>query len=367
MGEILGLGLTHYPPLSGLDDDMAWLLRQGLADPLVPEHAKDTGSWPERMREEWGSDEGRSAAKTHRERLVAGFDRCRAELDAFNPDVVLIWGDDQYENFREDVIPPYAVLAYPDMTIKPWANMAHSSGMDDRPNIWNEGPDTSIEVMGSPDVARRLATQLLDQGIDVAYAYKPLHHDGFAHAFLNTLLYLDYHRRGFPYPVIAFPLNCYGKLVVSNKGFAVSLGDTPAELDPPSPPPWRFMEVGRAVARACAESDLRVALIASSSWSHAFACDKTWRLQPDIAADREVYAALANGQYDVWRDRSLAQLEDSGQQELLNWFTLAGAMEELGRMKPDWSMFEESYVFNSSKVFAAYRPGPSNVERPSAE
>jgi hypothetical protein len=31
-------------------------------------------------------------------------------------------------------------------------------------------------------------------------------------------------------------------------------------------------------------------------------------------------------------------------------------MEELGRPKPDWSVFEESYVFNSSKVFAVYRP-----------
>ncbi|WP_262699547.1 MULTISPECIES: extradiol ring-cleavage dioxygenase [Streptomyces] len=356
MGEILGLGVTHYPPLGGLDEDMAWLLRKGLNDPLLPEHAKNIASWPETMREEWGADEGRTAAKAHRQQLVAGLDRCRAELDAFAPDVVVIWGDDQYENFREDVIPPYAVLAYPDMSIKPWASMAHSSGMENRPNFWNEGPGTSIEVKGHPDVARWLTAQLLDQGIDVAYAYRPLHQEGLAHAFLNTVLYLDYHRRGFPYPVIAFPLNCYGSLVVSNKGFAVPLGETPTEVDPPSPPPWRFMEVGRAVARAFADSDLRVALVASSSWSHAFNTDKTWRLQPDVAADRELYEALTRGRFEVWRGRTRAELENSGQQELLNWFTLAGAMEELGRRTPDWSDFVESYVFNSSKVFAVYKP-----------
>jgi len=356
VGEILGIGVTHYPPLSGVDEDMAWLLRKNLQDPLVPEHAKDVASWPARMREEWGADEGRAAAGRHRERLVSALDHCRAELDAFRPDVVVIWGDDQYENFREDLIPPYAVLAYPDLTIKPWATMAHSSGMDDKPNVWNEGPDTAFEVKGAPDIARSLAKDLLEQGIDVSYAYRPLHQDGFAHAFLNTLLYLDYHRRGFPYPVVAFPLNCYGSLVVANKGFAVPLGETPERLDPPSPPPWRFMEVGRAVARAFAATDLRVALVASSSWSHAFNTDKTWRLQPDVAADRALYDAMVDGEYDVWRERTTAEIEDSGQQELLNWYTLVGAMEELGRAKPDWSEFEESYVFNSSKVFAVYRP-----------
>ena len=354
MGEVLGLGVTHYPPLSGPDDDMASVLRNRLQDPLVPRHAKDVASWPAQMRQEWGDDEGRSAARLHRGRLVAGLDRCRAELDAFAPDVVVIWGDDQYENFREDIIPPYAILAYPDMTVRPWAQLAHSSGMQDRPNYWGEDPGTEMQVKGQPDTARWLAARLLDQGIDVSYAYTPLHHE-MAHAFVNTIIYLDYHRRGFPYPVIQFPLNCYGSKVIRDKGFATSL-DHEGPLDPPSPPPWRFMEVGAAVARAFADSDLRAALVASSSWSHAFATDKTWRLQPDVTADRELYSALVDGDYDTWRQRPLSGLEDSGQQELLNWHTLLGAMEALNRRRPDWCTFEESYVFNSAKAFAVYKP-----------
>jgi hypothetical protein len=95
---------------------------------------------------------------------------------------------------------------------------------------------------------------------------------------------------------------------------------------------------------------------ASSSWSHAFATDKTWRLQPDVTADRELYSALVDGDYDTWRQRPLSGLEDSGQQELLNWHTLLGAMEALNRRRPDWCTFEESYVFNSSKAFAVYKP-----------
>ena len=37
----------------------------------------------------------------------------------------------------------------------------------------------------------------------------------------------------------------------------------------------------------------------------------------------------------------------------LNWFALAGAMEELGA-RLEWSKFVETYVFNSNKVFAVY-------------
>jgi hypothetical protein len=36
-----------------------------------------------------------------RQRSVDGFRAARADLDVFNPDFILIFGDDQYENFRE--------------------------------------------------------------------------------------------------------------------------------------------------------------------------------------------------------------------------------------------------------------------------
>src|SRR5206468_2964196 len=42
----------------------------------------------------------------------------------------------------------------------------------------------------------------------------------------------------------------------------------------------------------------------------------------------------AGRDYETWRRTPLAALEESGQQEMLNWMCLAGAMSELGR-KPD--------------------------------
>jgi hypothetical protein len=125
-------------------------------------------------------------------------------------------------------------------------------------------------------------------------------------------------------------------------------------LDPPSPSPRRIFDLGAEVARICLESPWRVALIASSSWSHAFLVDKTWRMQPDIAQDRELYDALLNRDFDRWRSTSLKQIEESGEQELLNWFALAGAVKTLD-LPCVWSDFVETHLFNSSKVTAIFR------------
>jgi catalytic LigB subunit of aromatic ring-opening dioxygenase len=350
MGEILGLGMTHYPPLIGHDRDMANILRAVLRDPGLPERYRDPANWPEAMRRDYAGDGGAAAAAGHRAGLLRHFRHARALLDDFRPDVVVIWGDDQHENFVDDVIPPFCVLAYD--TIE-----ATHRARDAGNNVWGEGADKVFRIPGHREAGKFLARRLLEQDVDVSYAYKPLHHQGLAHAFLNTILYLDYDRTGFPYPVVAFQVNCYGRRVIAQRGFRSSLERplSDAELDPPSPSPKRCMQAGAAVARAMRESPWRTALIASSSWSHAFLTDKNHQLYPDIEADRALYEALRRGDYETWRGTPLAAIEASGQQEMLNWFMLAGAMEELGR-KADECEFMESWIFNSNKCFAVFKP-----------
>jgi hypothetical protein len=350
MGDILGLGLTHYPPLIGRDEHMADILRAILKDPGLPDRYRDPAGWPEPMRREYGQDGGTASAAAHRARLLQHLRHLRRTLDEFRPDLVVIWGDDQHENFVDDIIPPFCVLAYDGIE-------ARHRERDRTTNVWGEGPDTVFRFRGHREAGKYLARRLLEQGVDMPYAYKPLHHDGLAHAFLNTLLFLDYDRTGFPYPVLPFQVNCYGRRVISQRGFRASLANPipEADLDPPSPTPTRCMEVGAATARAMRESPWRVALVASSSWSHAFLTDKTHQLYPDIPADRRLYEALRIGDYETWRTTPLAAIEDSGQHEMLNWYMLAGAMEELGR-KPDECEFVETWSFNSNKCFAVFRP-----------
>jgi hypothetical protein len=348
MAEILGLGVTHYPPLWGPDRNMARILRHVLEDPALPQRYRTPAGWPAPMREEWGADEGLAAAARHRAALLTGFRRVRAVLDEFKPDVVVIWGDDQYENFKEDVIPPFCVLAYEELTPQPWKG--------GKPNIWNEPADKTFTYRGHREAGKYLVTGMLEAGFDLSYAYKPLHHQ-LGHAFMNTLLYLDYDRQGFPFPVLPFQVNCYGRKVIAQEAGVRSLSEMPAEedLDPPSPAPWRCFDLGAAAARVLAESPYRVALIASSSWSHAFLTPKNHLLYPDVPADRALYDALRDADYATWRERPLAAIEDSGQQEVLNWVCLMGAMRELGR-RPTEADFVESWIFNSNKCFAVFAP-----------
>ncbi len=40
--------------------------------------------------------------------MRVGLAKARAAIDEFKPDFVVIWGDDQYENFKEDIVPPFS-------------------------------------------------------------------------------------------------------------------------------------------------------------------------------------------------------------------------------------------------------------------
>jgi hypothetical protein len=184
MGEILGLGCTHYPGLLLPDERLPGGFHHLLTAPNVPESAKDPANWPDQLMAELGNDRGAAAGRRYGARMADGFRAVRASLEAFDPDFVLIFGDDQYENFREDIIPAFCVMGLDqDFSIRPWAG--------GKANRWNEPADREMKLHGQRDVAKFLARALIDRGIDMSYAYKPLHEEGLAHAFTNTLLYLD--------------------------------------------------------------------------------------------------------------------------------------------------------------------------------
>jgi hypothetical protein len=355
MGQILGLGMTHYPNLS-TQGNMCLRIQKCLDDPRLPEKFRSLDNWHPTMREQWGNDQGQAHSDKHRQDMIDQFRKIRAELDAFKPDFVLIWGDDQYENFREDCVPPFSILAYESVQFQPWKGYRRGR------NAWNEPEEQTFTMKGHRAGGKYLATALLKEGIDVAYAYKPLH-QALGHAFTNSVLYLDYDRKGFPYPVVPFAVNAYGRWLIASHGVpmfpsdaAAKVPEAESELDPPAPQPWRCFQVGGAIARALQRSPWRVAVIASSSWSHSFLVQKHALMFPDVESDKRYYEALKHGDWEVWRNTTIEEVEDRGHHEVLNWFCLAGAMHELGHQKPDESVFLESWIANSDKVFAVFRP-----------
>src|SRR5487761_1009523 len=178
MGDFIALGMTHYPMLLGPNEHMADLLRSSLRDPDIPEHRKNPAHWPELAQQEWG--------------------------------------DDQYENFREEVVPSFCVLAYGDTPVEPFGVMRKLK----IPNFWSLPDEMTFRMQGAPEFARALATGLLQRDVDVAYSYEQRQGIYFPHAFANTQVFLDYDNVGqeFPYPIVPIAVNCYGEHVIARRG-----------------------------------------------------------------------------------------------------------------------------------------------------
>jgi len=313
----------------------------------------DKSAWPQAMREEWGSDAGAASGEEHERRLLEGYRKIRKEIDAFKPDLVLIWGDDQYENYKRECVPPFCVGIFDTVACHPYGAGRGLFATDE--NSWGAPPDAELRIAGHRVAASRLYRALIDQGFDAAYSLAFSHPSGLAHSFNNTVLFLDHDRAGFPYPVIPVHVNCYGNQLLSTASEAMAEGGEVVTLPPPTP--RRCFELGAATARFFAASPWRVALIGSSSFSHGSLTTKHGRLFPDIPADRSRVEELSTGRWTSWGDLSPAAIEDAGQHEILNWICLAGAMSAL-RRSCEVVDFVESYLFNSSKCFAVFAEAP---------
>jgi len=114
------------------------------------------------------------------------------------------------------------------------------------------------------------------------------------------------------------------------------------------------MEVGAKLAEVLAKSPYRVALVASSSWSHAFLSPKNGYLWPDHEGDRILFDAVSRADYATWRNRTLDEMEFSGQHEMLNWMCLIGAMEALDKPAPVIQDYMETYILASDKCFLSF-------------
>ncbi|HEY3115682.1 MAG TPA: extradiol ring-cleavage dioxygenase [Chloroflexota bacterium] len=341
MGEILGVGCSHGPGIVGPPETLTDIyLKLNLKSDLTPAHMKDPKNWPAKMREEWADDEGMAYARAYQAKIQPAYKKARAAIDAFNPDFVVIFGDDQYEVFLEDCLPPFAIFA-----------------VDEVENPARRGGGPSFVMKGHKEAGNYLARGLIRSGFDISTSWKLPHHEGYGHAFTSTVEYLDMDHKGFPYPVIPISVNCYGSdMRIPAPGRVPVRGrliDQEEGAPPPAPMPWRCYDLGKAVAQSISESPWKAVVIGSSSWSHASLTKKNYFLWPDVETDMKRRQELEAGEQWKWRDLTPEEIRDAGQHEVLNWVCLAGAME--GRTA-DILAYVDCYIFNSEKCVALFEP-----------
>lgn len=360
MGEILGVGVTHYPPLMGDPARYADLLRRSMKSAVVPDAVKDERTWPAEARREYANEP--TLAAEHQQRLIADFRKVRKAIDDFEPDTVIIFGDDQYENFREDLIPPFCVFLFDKMESKPFAGRRMFGSV----NPWEEPEDKLFVHQGNKPLGMHIATELIERGFPVPYSLVNSHYAQrggptmLTHAFLDALLYLDWDRKGFPYRIVPIQVNCYGKQVVPYRGGAAHLNPATKlepfgdEFGPPGPTPASLFKLGKMVREVLETVPGRFVVMASSGWSHGSLVEKTGYMWPDLAFDRQHVRDLEEGRHDRWAALTNAQIDAAGDQEFKNWICLAGAMEDRKGVVVDYL---ENYIFHSTKCFALFPPG----------
>ena len=231
----------------------------------------------------------------------------RDRLHEWNPDVVMVIGDDQAENFQQDNLPPFCLYTGDEVDGYPFRR---AGGKD---NIWEAETETRFTFRCPKDFSRDMRNSLIRDGIDMASSSKLNGWDwGLAHAIINPLVYLDPEGK---FPLLPLFVNCYGEEAGPDY--------------PPRPTAKRCYEVGQSIRRFLDTRDERVAVVASSSWSHSFLAHKNNCSAIDLETDRRYLELVRQGQGSQLATLTPEELQDSGDHEILNWIIALGVLGDV--------------------------------------
>ncbi len=239
----------------------------------------------------------------------AGVDRLAEALEAVRPDVVVVVGDDQKEQFLEDNLP--AILIYSGETVEndvlPLPESAPAYWKKARSQFHEPAARRTYPVAAG--LARHMTESLVAAGFDISHSERLPRPTGEGHAygFVHQRL-----MRGNVAPIVPVVLNTY--------------------YPPNQPTPKRCFAFGAALADAVRSwpEDIRVAFVASGGLSHFTVNEDLDRtvMEGFLAADGRVLAGIPRA------------LLNSGNSEIRNWIAVAGAAQGLS---PDWHSYVPCY------------------------
>lgn len=203
-------------------------------------------------------------------RIQAAFGALRERLQAAKPDLLLVFGDDQLEQFDFKNFPAFSLYtggSYSGYKISRLIGLPVAPGRKER----EKTPEHWVTVQSNTDFSHALLRELMNDGFDLAFSNElPDPDEGMGHAFMRPLYYLDPDYR---LPMVPFSVNCY-------------YGPQPTGL--------RCYQLGRAV-RAAIERiplDLNVAVIGSGGLWHLPNYPNSWI---DEEFDRNIIAGVESG------------------------------------------------------------------------
>lgn len=276
MAEIVGcLAMSHAPQLLTPADK--W--------PDLPDRAKGPFNPIEGIDRALTVEEMQARAG----RCEAAIDDLRARLAAWDPDTIVIVGDDQHENILDDNMPPFTIFIADEVDATVKYRYAGAKPTDQM---------TRYAVNGQ--LAEGVLLGAMDRGFDPAWSRETRYEAGLGHAFGRVLNFLmpDGGRRIVP--------------VMVNTYF------------PPAPSAARALAFGQAVGdilRGSGDAE-RVVVIGSGGLSHT-------KIDEDL--DRAFIEALTGYDTGHLAGMSAGQLVN-GTSEILNWIIVCGTAGAGGTM-----------------------------------
>ena len=293
---VLGFGSSHAPQLRISHEHWSELIQKDTNDPRFNYQEVLTRAKPN-MEKELTPE----VMKLRDESNHHSMDILRQKLEDAAPDVIVIIGDDQHEQFFENNMPMFSVFHGDSLPIrerhrrpdpklaKAWTN-----------TTWNATAKHTPEADHPTDVgfADHIIHTLVEDGFDISVSDQFREGTGIGHAF--SFLY-QFIMPDLNIPVVPVTMNAF--------------------YPPNQPTPRRAFQMGAAVRHAIESWDptKKVAVMASGGLSHFIIDEDLDHMALDAMArrDEEAIASLP-------RERMM-QL---GTTETLNWLALSGAMTD---------------------------------------
>jgi hypothetical protein len=238
-------------------------------------------------------------AKSH-----AAIDRVSEIFSEVNPDITIVFGNDQGEMFLDDIRPAFSIMGCEQFENMP-RTVEQKKRLPADIHIADEGhlPDKELQIFpGHPVLARYLVKQAMIHDFDVTYSHRQhraesayAHTSGMPHAY--GFIYKQVFR-GKPVPHVPIDINTF--------------------FPPNQPDTSRCFALGRMIGKAVRiwDTDTRVAIIASGGLSHPVV---------DEDFDRDIIKAMEGGDL-----KYLLSYHDgyyqAGSSEIKTWIAMIGAL-----------------------------------------
>jgi 3-O-methylgallate 3,4-dioxygenase len=288
---VLGVGTSHSPQLSISWEEWNLLREKDETDPrldyqglLASTRQKKPDIDKDLTEEKW---------RKRYEGCQKGIAAVGAAVKEAKPDVVVVFGDDQHEQFGDDNMPTFALYHGKKLPVIKHTGRNSAGWKSAEERGWAE---TENEYTTAWELGEHLISTLAAAEFDITRCNRLRPEIGVGHAF--SFLY----RRIWPggkVPMVPVMINTY--------------------YPPNQPTPKRCYDFGQAIRRGIEswKQDARVVLMASGGLSH-------------VIIDEELDQITIDGLMNKDRNKlfSLPRSKlKGGTSEILNWVALAGAME----------------------------------------